>query len=328
MALIKSMLLPIMVCLTANVWAESGANLRPKKPIRVEEKYEDLIYQSMKSIVSLDELVTTLSVQVARLTTSLSEMKVDVKKIGEQNQELSTALKDVNERITNEKAEVRTALKQVNEKITKKTTEVATALKEVNERVTKKSAEVATALANTMSNLELTKKGIADMKSSFTDTEKEVGSITTKIAETEKDLGSIKTAIEKLKISDVGIEAKVDKVNTQVAVVSAEETLSDKNCVKVCAGTTGRRQSSWNYYYSGRVYLRIDISSCGYVKVPTITASLEGTYNRDAVNVLGSSSVWHASRSAFYIYLIGNMRKGSAQSWLYNVEWIAVGYTC
>jgi len=66
-----------MLCLVARLVT---VLLVAKRTCRAEatqdEKYEDLIYTSMKSIVSLDELVTELAVQVAKLTTSLSVIQV------------------------------------------------------------------------------------------------------------------------------------------------------------------------------------------------------------------------------------------------------------
>jgi len=301
MAFIKSMLLPIMVYLVT-VGAETRANLL-KEPIKVDvkvdAKYEDLIYQSMKSIVSLDELVTTLSVQVAHLTTSLSNMQVDLKKIGEQNVDLSAALTKVNDRITKESAGVTTALKKV------------------NDRITKESAALATAIKTTESDLKITKAGIANMELS----------LIKGIADTEKDVGNVKTEIEKLKNSDVVINGKFEKLDDQVAVVSVEQGSNNGKCEKVCAGTTGRSGSIWHNYSSSGIYMDVDISSCGYTRVPTITTAIEGTSSH--WKATGTSSIYSATPSRFRIYIhTGGLRIGRAKTYKYNVEWIAVGHTC
>jgi len=279
------------------------------KPIKVEAKYEELIYQSMKSIVSLDELVTTLSVQVARLTTSLSELKDDVKKIGEQNVELSTSLTKMTERVTKEGAEVTNALMKV------------------NKRITEESVVAASATKSTQSDLDSTKTGILTMQSSLMETVKNVGKISTDIAETKTGLGNIKTEINQLKTSNVKISQKVDKVKTQVAVVSVEQTGGNGNCVKVCAGTTGRNKSNWRYYSASGIYMDVNIGYCGFVRTPTITTTIEGTSSHWVAT--GTSSIYSATQAKFRIYLSkSNLKVGHALSWKWNVEWIAVGHTC
>jgi len=328
----KSMVLTVMVYIVGTVEAEKAANLLLEKPIA---KYEDLIYQSMKSIVSLDELVTTLSVQVARLTTSLSELKADVKRIGDKNVELSTALTKLTKRVTFEGAEITKAIVKV------------------NKRITDESAVAASATKSTQSDLERTKTGISAMQSSLT---KDVEKVKTDIAVTMTGFGATKTEIGKLKNSNVEIGRKVDKVNSQVAIVSVEQTklknsilgISQKvekvktqvavvsveqtgrgngNCVKVCAGTTGRGKSGWRNYSSNGVYMDVNIGRCGYVSTPTITTTIEGTSSHWVTT--GTSSIYQATNTKFRIYLSkSNLRVGHAVGWKWNVEWIAVGHTC
>jgi len=306
MAYIKCMLLPIMVYLITSVQAVSLGKLLPKKPTKVKEQYEELIYQSMKSIVSLDELVTTLSVQVAVLTTSLSQIKVDVKKLGEQNGELSRALKVINYRITENNDAVKVDVKKLEEQ----NGELSRALKVMNDKITRKYDEITTALKKTEKDSKSTKTEIAKLQSSFGNTKKDV-----------------ETEIKKLKASDSEIKDKVANVNKQVAVVTAEQTGGNQKCTKVCAGTTGRYKSKWRNYSSMGIYSDVDIRRCGFVKVPTITTSLEGDGNH--WTALGGSSVYSASHRGFRIYVrFGGVRKGKAKSWKWNVEWIAVGYTC
>jgi len=199
-------LLSIIVCFATTKEAD----------VKRAGKYEDLIYQSMKSIVTLDELVTTLSVQVASLTTSLSSMQVKVEQIEKQ-----------------------------------------------------------------------------------------------------------------LRTSIANIDAKVERVNKEVVVVSGEASNGHEKCVKVCAGTTGRDTTNWVDYSSRGVYSDVDMTSCGFVKVPTVTTSIEGTSSHWVLT--GTSSVYHVQPSKFRIYLYdthSDPRGGVAKKRGWNVEWIAVGFTC
>jgi len=248
MNFMKSMLLPILGYLTFTVGAESGAKvlLKNYKPITDEAKLENLIYQSMQSIVSLDELVTTLSAQVAQLTTSLSGIKADVKKIG-------------------------------------------------------------------------------DLQSSLTETKKDVGDIKTVIAEKDKDLGNVKREIQNLKSLGAEIKGKVDNMGKEVAVISSEQSGGNQQCAKVCAGTTGRTTSKWINYSGSGIYMDVDISRCGFARVPTITSSIEGSSSHWMAT--GTASIYHASPTKFRIYLSSNVR-GRAKTYKWNVEWIAVGHTC
>jgi len=234
-------LLPIMICFATT--EEAGA--------KHSGNYEELIYQSMKSIVSLDELVTTLSIQVARLTTSLSSMQVNVEQVEKR-------LEKVNERVTNESA---------------------------------KTAKVTAAL----------KSSGADLKHN----------------------------VENLKTSIANINAKVEKANKEVVVVSGETSNGHEKCVKVCAGTTGRDTTNWKDFSSMGVYLDVDITSCGFIKVPTVTTSIEGADHHWMLT--GTSSIYNVQPSAFRIYLNSNLmdpRNGAAKRKKWNVEWIAVGFTC
>jgi len=279
MTFIKHLTLPVMVYLIIHV----GASSLFTDPAKVEAKYEELISQSKKSSVLLDEFFKTQSVQVARLTTSLLEMKADMKKIGEQNVELSTALVRLDERITKE---------------------IDTAAKAVH---------------NTQSELKRTNAVIA----------KDVENINKKIAETQDGLGNMKTAINNLKISNVQMSGKVDRVSkrvsNQVSVVSVEQSGGIGRCARVCAGTTGRNKSKWQYYSSSGIYINVSIGHCGFVTVPTVTTSIEGkSWHWRAI---GTSSVYSVTTAGFRVYLHTGVRTDKAKRGMWNVEWIAVGYT-
>jgi len=277
MTFIKHLTLPVMVYLLIHV----GASSLFTDPVKVEAKYEELISQSKRSSVSLDEFFKTLSVQVARLTTSLSEMKADMKKIEEQNVVLSAALVKMDERITEE------------------------------------SDIAAKAVHNTQSELKRTNTVIA----------KDVEIINKKIAKTQDGLGNMKTAINNLKISNVQMSGIVNRVSKQVAVVSVEQSGGNGRCGKVCAGTTGRYRSNWQQYGSNGIYIKVSTGHCGFVTVPTVTTSIEGkSWHWRAT---GTSSVYDVTTAGFTLYLYkGGLRTAKAKRGNWNVEWIAVGYTC
>lgn len=140
MTFIKHLTLPVMVYLIIHV----GGSSLFTDPAKVEAKYEELISQSKKASVSLDEFFKTQSVQVARLTTSLSEMKADMKKIGEQNVELSTALVRLDERITKEIDTASKAVHNTQSELKRTNTVIA---KDV-EKINKKLAETQDGLGN------------------------------------------------------------------------------------------------------------------------------------------------------------------------------------
>ena len=111
-------------------------------------------------------------------------------------------------------------------------------------------------------------------------------------------------------------------------MVSAESGLRDPNCVKVCGGTNRRDATSWINYGSDGVKTNVDISDCGFVTIPTLTTSIEG----DGGHWLntGDSAVYHLSTSGFTMYLKnsdGNTQY-YARTYHWNVEWMAIGYTC
>jgi len=130
-----------------------------------------------------------------------------------------------------------------------------------------------------------------------------------------------------LKNSDVVINSNFQKLDDQVAVVSVEQGNNNGKCEKVCAGTTGRSNSIWHNYASSGIYMDVDISRCGYVRVPTITTAIEGTSSHWTAR--GTSSIYRATPNGFRIYIHqGGLRIGNAKTFKYNVEWIAVGHTC
>ena len=110
-------------------------------------------------------------------------------------------------------------------------------------------------------------------------------------------------------------------------MVSGEEDPREERCATVCAGTSGRGDTNWVDYSTGGIYTDVDISKCGFVTIPTVTSSLEGTTSHWTTT--GSSEIYSVTTSTFTIYLVTSLgRGGGANNMGWNVEWIAVGYTC
>jgi len=256
------------------------------KKYRAEEtrdsKFEDLIYTSMKSIVSLDELVTELSVQVAKLTTSLSELKVDVQKMHKDLKQTETKMVD---------------------------------FEDYGMSVLEKKVEkVSASLSIVKENVGETRKDVAFTKTKIVDLE-------------EKRIAGLEKVIDQLTTSVAETNSKVDEIDGEVTLISGEDTAGASKCVKVCAGTTGRKTSNWINHGGHGIETTVNMGSCGFIKTPTVTSSLEGTSNHWTAR--GTSSIYSATASSFKVYIYNsNLQTDNAKSWKYNVEWIAVGYTC
>ena len=97
--------------------------------------------------------------------------------------------------------------------------------------------------------------------------------------------------------------------------------------------SSGRRSTPVNAWGSRGIYIDVDISSCGFVRIPTVTTTLEGDSEHHSVT--GITSLYRATRLGFRLF-IRYPEAGSGPSWLrdvairniWNVEWVAVGYTC
>jgi len=138
----------------------------------------------------------------------------------------------------------------------------------------------------------------------------EVSDLTTLIAETSA------------KVDDMEVGSK----EGEVMIISGEQPAGDENCMKVCAGSTGRVTTDWTSVDSERIYEDVDISDCGFTTIPTVTTAIEGTgYHWQAT---GTSSIYSVTTNSFRIYLNHPLANSKAESKKWNVEWIAVGYTC
>jgi len=137
-----------------------------------------------------------------------------------------------------------------------------------------------------------------------------------------EDMAAIATSVTET-------NAKVDAMGGEVMIVSGEQAAGDENCRKVCAGTTGRETTDWYDLTSVQVYYDVDISDCGFTTIPTVTTALEG--NANLLNVWGTSQLWDTTPTSFRIVLQHpgyNLQGGFAENRDWNIEWIAVGYTC
>jgi len=252
------------------------------------------IYQSMtNSLVSLNELVTTLTDHVANLKMSMAEMKVKVDRNTVENSELTTSSKIVHWQIK-DNAERQNDLKN--------------------------------SLTSTRTELEDTKTVIANLESKIekTSTRTELENTKTVITNLEK---KVDKGIANVENSVVKTNSRIDMIHQEVTVVSGEEKVGYEKCVKVCAGTTTRSTSKWITNRVGWVYLDVDMKHCGFVRIPTITTSIEGSGNHWVAR--GTSSIYNAGTTTFRIHLnYGGITKEKAKVYNWNVEWIAVGPTC
>ena len=86
--------------------------------------------------------------------------------------------------------------------------------------------------------------------------------------------------------------------------------------------------------YTSELRIDVDMSGCGFVKIPTITTSLEGITSH--AYTTGATSVYSATTSGFYVYIrysesswnTGTTLRDDLGYYNWNIEWVAVGYTC
>merc|ERR1719317_1330784 len=112
----------------------------------------------------------------------------------------------------------------------------------------------------------------------------------------EEDITALKYEVADLTNSVAETNTKIDDIDemmNEVVIVSGEEAAGDEKCVKVCAGTTGREATDWTDYGSHGVYEDVDISNCGFIKIPTVTAAIEGKANQ--WRATGTSSIYNTS---------------------------------
>ena len=77
------------------------------------------------------------------------------------------------------------------------------------------------------------------------------------------------------------------------------------------------------------MYTIVDISGCGFSRIPSITTSLEG--KGDHWKTVGITSIYNTSLSEFWVFVNTESKDQDAnfarqKHW--NVDWIAVGFIC
>ena len=83
-------------------------------------------------------------------------------------------------------------------------------------------------------------------------------------------------------------------------------------------------------YSDGKnVFVDVDMSECGFTKIPNVVTSVEGSSHHWMVS--GASSVYSTTTTGFRIYLnngAANLDKSQLDDKFWNIEWVAVGFTC
>ena len=103
----------------------------------------------------------------------------------------------------------------------------------------------------------------------------------------------------------------------------------------VCSGTTGRQVTDFQLHrthFGENSYVDVDISRCGFVKIPNIVISVEGS-GAAHHRALGTSSVHNATPTGFRVYLQNagaevHRSLLNTPQYQWNIDWIAVGFTC
>jgi len=177
-------------------------------------------------------------------------------------------------------------------------------------------AEISTSLKEVKLIQEQTKTSLDSLEKKFLHLEQERFSVI------EDEMADLTTSLALT-------NAKIDDARDEVVIVSGEQAAGDEKCMKVCAGSTGRSTTDWRDYSSDGIYYDVDISDCGFKTIPTVTTAIEGAGWHWLS--IGTSSIHNTSPSAFRIHLKNtyhNPQGGFAENYKWNVEWIAVGYTC
>ena len=220
-----------------------------------EERFQELVYSSIQSVVALNEVVSNFAVQLAQISTSLSDVRLTL-------QQTQDSIRSLEKRIGDQDIERKSSVKSLEQEI-------------------------------------------VDLR-----------------AETDEAVANLTSA---LAVAGGKIEDAEELKKGGVMIVSGEQPAGDETCVKVCAGSTGRSTTTWTDYFTNGVYEDVDISDCGFTTIPTVTTSIEGSSHHWTVK--GSSSIYSVTTTSFRIYL-HTTEQHLADDKQWNVEWIAVGYTC
>jgi len=194
--------------------------------------------------------------------------------------------------------------------------ESVVALNEVVSNFEVQLAEISTSLSEMRLKLQQVKTSVSSLEQNIVDLEVEGTSVSD-------------DEVSELTSSLASTSAKIAFFWNEVMIVSGEGPAGNYWCSKVCAGSTGRDNTDWTDYHNYGVYNDVDISDCGFLTIPTITTAIEGIGWHWTST--GTSSIYFSSPTSFRIYIEHtgrNPQGGVAESLKWNVEWIAVGYTC
>ena len=117
---------------------------------------------------------------------------------------------------------------------------------------------------------------------------------------------------------------KNKRAKFQTQILNGEEENSPAKCAKVCSGTTERQDAEYYEDYGEEVSVDVDMTQCGFVKIPNVVISIEGS-TRHLNFSPGTSSVFNTTSTGFKVYL--NDEDAYDESKL-NIDWVAVGFTC
>ena len=117
--------------------------------------------------------------------------------------------------------------------------------------------------------------------------------------------------------------------------LNGNDPTNPEPCLLTCAGSTGDGKTRWQGE-PGRVQITVDISKCGFVTTPILTTSLNGLNH---ASMVGMTSPWGMTKNLFTVTIIGEASTAwSPANWKltpeqacqlhWNVNWIAVGFTC
>jgi len=210
------------------------------------------------------------------------------------------------------------------------------ALNEVISSFAVQLAQISTSLFDVQVKLKQTEDSVKSLEQKIVNEEAErersIGLLEQNIVDAKADtLSTIGGEVSKLTTSLALTSAQIEDLEAatneaEVMIISGEQPAGSETCIKVCAGSTGRSTTDWTYHTSESIYEDVDISDCGFITIPTVTTSIEGKGNHWMAS--GTSSIYKVTTTSFRLYLYHSTKIGKAEQHEWNVEWIAVGYTC
>jgi len=196
-------------------------------------------------------------------------------------------------------------------------------------QLTNKIVQVMLSVAERKTEIEVLKKShseaITELRNKIDNVETEQNSTLTALAD---DVRAVTEHFTSTDAAIEGVKEDLSLISREVTIVSAEDGVKDQRCAKVCAGTTGKKTTNWVNFSSTGIYTNVDMSGCGFVSIPTITTSLDGTTAH--WDTTGSSEIYSSTATSFRIYIKTPSadRRGRANEYSWNIEWVAVGFTC